>query len=308
MNIFVLLEYIQMNINNINGIGDRLLDIIGMSVINHYMPHVATQFAWLAENPQRSYDICLFNSFDKFNILFSHHPFSTPYCYNSGASFNPYYITEYLKQHNICVDLQDVIHMYIHHAQRIDVASTIKTCCNIQPSFVGIHIRRTDKLGAYDGHVHETSNREFDVIISRLKDKITKLIEEGYTNFFVCSDDDVYLQDFVHWLESVGRVHVVTTLGVTREQYGWREVLDFFSLTQCGMILQGTKYSTFSLVASIISQRVLWNFADPVHNWLFYIWQPCCHSVTCNDGEVPSGTIVNLERMLDTLKICYTLS
>jgi len=48
------------------------------------------------------------------------------------------------------------------------------------------------------------------------------------------------------------------------------------------MILQSTKYSTFSIIASLISQKPLINLCDQINGNLIYAWKPCLN-ITIND-------------------------
>lgn len=66
---------------------------------------------------------------------------------------------------------------------------------------------------------------------------------------------------------------------------GAYDVFEYFNLMACKRILQGIKYSTFSLSAALIAQKELVNFhsGDPGNSgdsgenrrWLLHLWKPC---------------------------------
>ena len=76
--------------------------------------------------------------------------------------------------------------------------------------------------------------------------------------FFVCSEDQAACNEMNTYIRQLGK-HVVE-VDHTDLKHDEHALLDFFSLAQCQIIVQCTKYSTFSIAASLINMVPLINF------------------------------------------------
>ena len=128
---------------------------------------------------------------------------------------------------------------------------------NVKP--VGIHIRGTDRLGKKSPHFMKNENE-----LNRFLSKTIELLNESKPQYiFVCSDDRKIKEKFVKYLDKGIVVIDPICEGSVPEEYR-----DFFSLTLCDSIYMCTKFSTFSIIASLIGNIPLISFVfdDEVAN------------------------------------------
>ena len=239
------------------GLGDRLLDSIGYAVVCKRQGKSPT-LNWCR-------DMSAFNS-SQGRTMYSPDLFDFPFettCVSnfmrgihSGYSLNPYGVADML---GIDVDAE-LIKDYVDIATRIRPAPSLDMPLDLA-DVIGVHLRKSDKISDKAIATHITID-ELANIITRVKNHILANYDQGQ-RFFVCSEDSKHRGEFVGFLISNGFV-VVESGDTTRS-----DVVDFFYLSRCREILQGIKYSTFSMTAAIIGQIPLINFAndDFVKNW-----------------------------------------
>jgi hypothetical protein len=126
-------------------------------------------------------------------------------------------------------------------------------------SWIGVHVRRGDKLVAQEGpyDMSEPTWRQIE------QDTLTYLegIAASGRPLLICSDDPGYRDGLVHYLHSRGARVAVTDAGrLPGDLAGGPALLDFFALSRCALIVQMTKYSTFSIAAALAGGKPLLNF------------------------------------------------
>lgn len=137
---------------------------------------------------------------------------------------------------------------------------------------VGIHIRRTDKIRSdpmsFTDKQFFTSATESNSILDRIIDFVAKITMGVYRmkHFFLAVDHEPFFNLFATRIEAIGGIisnnnrHNVTVLG------------DFFSLSACKFIIQGVRYSSFSVAAAAAGDAILINFSpifnNNLHRWL----------------------------------------
>jgi hypothetical protein len=149
---------------------------------------------------------------------------------------------------------------------------------------VGIHVRLTDKLvkAEYEAG-HDMSRSTWSQIEVRGIKLINQCIAQGKP-LFLCSDDSRYLAELVDYIQGKGG-DVITAEPIAEHcsQSGYEALVDFFSLTRCAKIVQMTKYSTFSLAASMINNTPLVNLhcakSDADHR--LDIWRSALPQLEC---------------------------
>jgi hypothetical protein len=132
---------------------------------------------------------------------------------------------------------------------------------------IGIHIRLSDKC-VENPDAFTMSKQEYEVIKQKCKDFIAQ--QDGSCKFFVCSEDQSAVNDMKAYIRQIGK-HVVE-VDHADLKHDEHSLLDFFSLSHCQIIVQCTKYSTFSIAASLINRVPLINFYGFDNNALC-IWQ-----------------------------------
>lgn len=116
---------------------------------------------------------------------------------------------------------------------------------------VGIHVRLKDKLVAnelsFDMNLETWQSIEQQAMLI-----LQRWIARGLP-LFVCSDDPVYKGQLVEALRSHGGdVAVAAPPAEHLHRPGFAALVDFFALARSARVLQVTKYSTFSMAASLV--------------------------------------------------------
>lgn len=120
--------------------------------------------------------------------------------------------------------------------------------------YVTIHIRGKDKIvgDEYEDGIM-TTRKQFEFFKSKCIEYVKSHPEKSY---FVCSDDDPLKNQFINECgEGIKFIEI---------DYGNldRAVVDLFVMSRSELVIQCTKYSTFSIVASIIGGIPLLNFHE----------------------------------------------
>ena len=260
--------------HDFSGLGDRLLDTIGYCVVcKRKSPKVRPVVNWCGPisdfNSSRGRSPYSLELFDfPFETTCSHDFMRTRH---SGYSYNPYGVADMF---GIEID-DELIDDFISLAMRIRPSAMLDVPSEAElKDVVGIHLRKSDRiLDSPDDsrHASATSTAELLDIMTKLKERAMGY-ERGQ-RFFVCSENSEHRAEFVAFLIDAQRDYVI----VEAESRISPDVADFFYLTRCKEILQGIKYSTFSISAAIIGQKPLINFASrdykTTNNFLNY-WAP----------------------------------
>jgi len=130
----------------------------------------------------------------------------------------------------------------------------------------GIHIRLSDKCVDMRKLDPFTMTREN---FNNIKEKCKEYIATNKGIYFVCSEDKTELAKMQEFILENGSYLITLNYNDLREDE--IALLDFFALSRCQKILQCTKYSTFSIAASIVNQIPLINFHGYDNNALA-IW------------------------------------
>ena len=143
----------------------------------------------------------------------------------------------------------------------------------------GIHLRRTDKIKSnieYDIkknvylHIWSNSIDEYNYIIDKTKEYILNIIKNNKNDsFFVCSEDKEYKLYFQNWIIENGGKIIVINEELLNENENENEneqilpILEMFCLSRCKEIIQGVKYSSYSITAALIGKyKKITNFLD----------------------------------------------
>jgi hypothetical protein len=239
------------------GFGDVVLDLIGIATWVALNPslHIFFVFNNNRKPANRVYDMSLFKYEDKrMNLMESHMGGLKS---NSGVktikgapgcSIHPQKISE-----TTDTPYERTRDDFLKNAYRLRPCTLITNALPNLEGCIGIHLRKSDKIGEKDPH-HGTTLEEFDSIVFMMKEYIKDEISGGNKRYFVCSEDRAWRRQFVEWLEEVGGevVSPSETNDALSTKRGWESILDFFCLTKCQKIIQGIGYSTFSMAASLV--------------------------------------------------------
>jgi hypothetical protein len=259
-----------------SGLGDRLTDILGFYVICkclNYNPKVFFNnteywFPWGVA----IYDLRLFDFVGIELVENTSYPFmiKSP---NPSSSLSPYKAYEFVSKFIPELSFETFSGFYHSYAKEVIRPSEIiqnKIPINIEKAY-GIHLRRTDKVGEYISDIrHENTISEYDLIIKNLLEDVTKIIQtEEEPVFLIVSEDNYWKDEFHHIVNRIFLDNNKTPrfIGIdynTNMHYtNYNGILDMFCLSKCKEILQGVKYSTFSIIASLIGENKLRNYFTP---------------------------------------------
>lgn len=168
-------------------------------------------------------------------------------------------------------------HVISHTRPTGKIAEKLEEKCNELSQAIGVHIRWKDKkagdqkVSVVDS-ILKMNTAELDIIMSRCKKYLVGLCSTNKrVSFYICSDDCNAKREFQNTLRALG-ANVIQHGDTHNMREDELALLDFFSLAMCKEIVQGTKYSTFSLAASMIRQIPLVNFYGWKNNPLS-IWR-----------------------------------
>lgn len=275
------------------GLGDRLLDILGLRVIMKLLNIDEAMISW--RNDMGRYcnrELIDFISLNmricqKENVQNKNNIHRT-IC---SVTLSPYNIWM-LKP---SVGINEIIQLYIETAKDIEKCLQID---RLVPDYInnciGIHMRRTDKILQSPQSTHEMNYEEYHIMHERLLKHITKLIKdqskEQSLHFYLCSDDLPYKQILANKIKNIALenekeiiIHK-TDPHIFQENQSEYDLYEMLCLFKCKEILQGTKYSTYSTFASLMSQKPIYNFSDHASISSMYAWKPCLN-LFLSDGD-----------------------
>jgi hypothetical protein len=258
-----------------NGLGDKLLDLIGFFVLSKYLnykPNVIFEnnqnFAWGNNN----YDIRLFN-FNEITISDNKCKF---YVNSSdpSSSLCPYKVYTFIKQFLDEITFEHISNDFVEYSKKIIQPSEIilsKIPNNIEKAY-GIHLRKSDKINNNGDIRHENSINEFEIIINNLLDDVKNIIiYEEEPTFLIVSEDNSWKLEIINIINKISndnnkQIKILDIDYDYKNNYcNYNSVLDMFCLSKCKEILQGVKYSTFSILASLLGNNKIRNYSKYIN-------------------------------------------
>lgn len=270
----------------VSGMGDRLLDSVGYVTLCRLLGHAEPPTVeWDAGNTdfnrarnRSTYDTTEFASLPWKSV--SSHSSSktckTPTCKTPIPGFSLFpesiyamiHLENDARERGFKIDRGDagfvkVLETFVEVAKEIRPSDAVRAAIPADiGEAVGVHLRKSDKIVQRfdDSSGHEMSVNEFNRVMSDLVDHVLVEYAPG-TKFFVCSEDATHRSEFEAFLTS--RSFVCLRPGVAESP----DVVDFFAMSMCRALIQGTKYSTFSTLAAVIGRIPLKNLTDLENTW-----------------------------------------
>lgn len=276
-----------------NGLGDKSLDLIGFSVICKYLnykPHIFfNNCIW------GTYDMRLFN-FNEITILENDDNDKCDFYINSptpSSSLCPYKVYEFIRSFLPEISFEEISNDFIHQAKKIIKPSDIilsKIPEDIQNAY-GIHLRKSDKVANNCDIKYENTITEFEIITNHLLNDIRTITEDNPT-FLIVSEDNNWKNQIQEIIINISNENnkTIKILEIDYSDYNndynnYNSVLDMFCLSKCKEILQGVKYSTFSILASLLGNNKLRNYSKYTNSYdicLIHLWSS---SVEINNNK-----------------------
>ena len=295
-----------------NGLGDKLLDVIGFYVICKYLNYIPNielnsiirEYDWGNNN----YDTRLFN----FNDLIKINNSQCPYFINSpcpSSSLCPYKVYIFLKNILPEITFEEISSCYKIYSKEIIKPSEViisKIPYNIENAY-GIHLRKSDKVKNGDIR-HENTIDEFQIITDKLLVNIKNIIlNEDEPVFLVVSEDEKWKNEIKNIINNTTnkKIQIIDIDYTNENNYdNYKSVLDMFCLSKCKNILQGVKYSTFSILASILGNCKLINYSHYLNNHnicLIHTWSSVIEINNIKNFDVNfHKTVTNSVNNIDT--------
>lgn len=231
---------------------------------------------------------------------------------NPGTSTCPYRICWFLRTFFPTLTLEEISEDYIKYAKQLIRPSQIilqDIPEGIENAY-GIHLRKTDKVKDYGdtrGDIrHEHTDYEFDILIRHLLEDVTQIIiTESSPSFLLVSEDKSWKNKIQLTIESIATKNNKTIQFLSpkysveheQEYQNYRSVLDMFCLSKCKDILQGVKFSTFSILAALLGNNKLRNYSkyiDTGNICLIHSW----NSVLEINGQLNFDIVMHYENTI----------
>jgi len=264
------------NIVLFNGLGDKLLDMVGFYIICKYLnykPHVRfindTHFAW----GSNTYDIELFDYTD---IVIITSDDTCSFFINSpdpSCTLSPYRVYVFIKRFIPEITFEQISNDFSTYAKHVIRPSDViikNIPIDIEKAY-GIHLRKTDKIRNQGDIRHENLSSEFDIITNKLLEDVKIIIlNETDPQFLIVSEDTAWKLEITNIIKTIAidnnkQVKIIEIDYTNEGNFNnFNSVLDMFLLSKCKEILQGVKYSTFSILASLLGNGKLRNYANHI--------------------------------------------
>ena len=143
-------------------------------------------------------------------------------------------------------------------------------------------MRKSDKVNNMGDMRHENSVIEFEIIINKLLDDVKNIIiSEEEPTFLIVSEDNNWKLEIQNIITNISKnnnkqIKIIDINYDNNDNYSnYNSVLDMFCLSKCKEILQGVKYSTFSILASLLGNNKIRNYSKytnsydicHIHSW-----------------------------------------
>jgi hypothetical protein len=212
-----------------DGLGNRIEEIIKLELICS-QTYAKCEYIWNNKYSTRSYDIC----FQSENV-------------NIVVQREPLYPVKQLSDFKACFSQEEIL----TSAKKIIPNFSIYFEENIRP--VGVHIRASDRIGQNHRHFMK-DEKELQGYLSETIDVLNKN-KPKYV--YVCSESKRCRNVFLRYLNK--DIEIVEP---TYDKQIPPEYVDLFALTLCSEIWMVSRFSSFSITASLIGNIPLVTFID----------------------------------------------
>ncbi len=215
-----------------DGLGNRIEELIKIEVICN-LKNLKCEYVWLNKFKNRSYDILLYS--ENIEIL-------------SGDNFTPNYKIKSFSEFEVSYDQKEILLA----AKNIRPKFKIRFKDNISP--VAVHIRASDRVGRNHPHFMKDEKE----LQSYLSEIIQILNNRKPKHVFVCSESKRCKDVFVSYLDKeISIVEPIIFDNVFQSEY-----VDFFALTLCSEIWMASRFSSFSITASLVGNIPIISFVN----------------------------------------------
>ena len=272
----------DVSITLVNGLGDKLLDMVGLCILCKYLNYTPKvtfcnrgNFAW----GNSHYDSRLINFND---VTISDDKCDFFVCsLNPSSSLCPYKVYEFIQQFIPEITFEQISTDFFTFSRKIITPSEIISSnipSGIEDAY-GIHLRKSDRVTNHGDIRHDTSYDEFEIITTKLLEDVQHIINTvDDAKFVIVSEDDDWKNEITNRIKASSNkeITIIDVVHDNESKYSnYNSVLDMFCLSKCRAVLQGVKYSTFSILASILGNNKLVNYSkytDSYDSCLIHSW------------------------------------
>jgi hypothetical protein len=248
-----------------DGLGNRIEEIIRLELLLKN-ENLELNYLWNNKFEERSYEILL-----------------------TSKSIN---ITEKFDDKAILFERVSYSDQYIEQSAVLDIARQIKPTFQVEfennTKPTGIHIRGTDRIGLDHPHFMKDNNEFYEY----LSKTISLINYQNPKSVFICADSDKYRDQFIKYLnKDIMVVEPICDKSVPNEYR------DLFALSLCDRIFMCSKFSSFSIIASLIGNIpiVCYNYDKVISNRYKAIFE--------YELKVKQGNHVDFLKKESTLKL-----
>jgi len=265
------------SIRLVNGLGDRLLDTIGFVVLCkhlNYNPNVIFCNNGVQGWGIPIYDVRLF-IFNEVTIADNDSDFNINY-HAPSCSFCPYKVYEFVNKFNADITFERITNDFVEYSKKIIQPSEIilsKIPDNIEKAY-GIHLRKTDKIYDNGNLACENTLNEFEIITKKLLEDVESIIiSEEEPTFLIVSEDNNWKFEIINHINKISNNYnkQIKILDIDYDNknnyFNYNSVLDMFCLSKCKEILLGVKYSSFSILASLLGNNKIRNYSKYTNSY-----------------------------------------
>ena len=270
-----------------NGLGDKFLDLIGFYILCKYLkynPNVIFNITGDLQRGGNNYDMRLFNLQ---GITIANNNTKCDYYVNSpnpSSSLSPYKVYKFINKLNNTISFKKISNDFVVYSKKIIHPSDIilrNIPKDIENAY-GIHLRKSDKVKNNCDIRHENTIKEFKILTFKLLEDVENIIiNEIDVKFLIVSDDDIWKKKISNVILNISnkynkQIKLINIDYNNKDNYSqYNSVLDMFCLSKCKEILQGVKYSTFSILASLLGNNKLRNYSNYLDSYnicLIHTW------------------------------------
>ena len=301
-----------------NGLGDRILDVIGSMLVakytNSYVEHIwhnkQANIYFNNSILSRQYELSESADFkiERWGCMGSMGYMSVSSSEgtkelvspNSAYSLSPVGLSQGILKHvplsTIAKDFKEMCNTLIFAPRAID---DVLTNSRIGEA-IGIHLRRTDKIvDMVDSTNVEcvTSKNKYDSMMTNMSSYIAKTAPGQL--FFICTDDPKYLPIFKAEIMNLNSTAEFVSFDSLEQTVQSVPAFDLFALSRCRQIFQATLYSSFSLTASLIGNIPIVNFMYHESVSMIHLWK------SCNVFVTPFCDLKDIIPIMNATKVAY---
>jgi hypothetical protein len=221
-----------------DGLGNRIEEIIRLDSICQASDS-RCNYIWQNKQKNRSYEV-LFTLFQSnINIITDEYQ----------------HVTSDLRQLSDFKDIEIGQALMLESARKITPAFDIKFDAQIKLLPIGVHIRSTDRIGKDHPHFM----KDEDELKQYMEATLYYLNSSKPESVFICSESKRAREVFINHLDPSIKVVTATFINNTSAEY-----VDFFSLSMCREVWMVSKFSSFSITASLVGNVPLNTFVDDI--------------------------------------------